>query len=118
MKAENYEAWDKINSGKTSEGNNGLLAREQKQILQPYWDSMGLLNGQMSKEALSPVPGGKSFNEYNPGGNITNFQDRWGWISKDMMPAWDSKNFNQQKALVGTPMSQLIEQNAWRDDNK
>jgi hypothetical protein len=63
----------------------------------------------MSKKALSPVPSGKPFREIVPGGDITVFSDRWKWIEKDMVPAFERLSLSSLRWLVNPPLEQLAE---------
>jgi hypothetical protein len=90
--------------GDLLEPNKNLLQREQRSILQPIYEKIkgieiavkGTLAGHqftlplpfdyaqlMSIMTKNPIPGGKSFNEFIPNGNIAEFFDRWEWIGSD-----------------------------------
>ncbi|WP_372665991.1 hypothetical protein [Amycolatopsis kentuckyensis] len=71
-------AWQDIASGdpvRVRRGNHELLLREQKTVVAPYYGRIldlkdfDLIPDQMSREALSPIPGGKPFREVVPGGD-------------------------------------------------
>ncbi len=91
-----YNAWEKIDSGHRAkdqlqvwEGNNELLRIEQKDTLQPLYDKYKDKLKGVSFVAYSPVPGSFSpFQSTNPGGDITEFEQRWTWIQKSILPDW------------------------------
>jgi hypothetical protein len=56
----------------------------------------------------SPIPGGKSFCDVVPGGDLTNFDDRWKWISVDMLPRWLSFSDKQRQRVVRIPLGNPI----------
>ena len=104
LRKENLEAWYYIAGGIESDiqsavnlGNEMLLLCVSMQILDRGYRvlsglNMGKIMGAMSK---SPVPGGRSFSQAVPGGNLCDFNDRWKWISTEMIPNWlkmDSKD--------------------------
>jgi len=94
-----FKAWQDIDSGdptRVQSGNTWLLFREQHKTLSPMFDEVRNHNGPegelftwiLSHFSKSPIPGGRTFNDVVPGGNITQFQDRWDWITLDMMPKY------------------------------
>jgi hypothetical protein len=110
------DAWRDIASGdpaRVRRGNRELLLREQKTVVAPFYGQIrdlkdfDLIPGQLSREALSPVPGGKPFREVVPDGDITVFEDRWKWIETDMLPAYESLTPQRRRQLVGTPLADL-----------
>src|SRR3954447_5695070 len=121
--------WEDISSGdptRVANGNEGLLYREQHDIIQGRYDEMRNHHGPVGDTftyattvvADNPIPGGHSYrHDYPlavdfdaptpqvpftswppqphvhvdlplPSGNISNFDDRWRWISQDMLPAY------------------------------
>ena len=92
------EAWRDIASGnpvRVQFGNEALLRREQETILPPYYKkirnlpSVGVIPVVISRFFTeSPIPGGNKFNDVVPGGDVTQFRDRWLWITSDMLPAY------------------------------
>ncbi|MFJ9782905.1 hypothetical protein ACIRSS_25215 [Amycolatopsis sp. NPDC101161] len=110
------DAWRDIASGdagRVRRGNHELLLREQKTVVAPFYAQIrdmkdfDLIPDQMSREALSPVPGGKPFREVVPGGDITVFEDRWKWIEADMLPAYERLTPQRRRQLVNTPLGEL-----------
>jgi len=92
------EAWRGIASGdetKVRTGNYALLKREQSERLKKHYQQIqelpdiDMIPKTMSGHALSPIPGGRPFSEVVPGGDITDFSDRWRWITEDMIPAFE-----------------------------
>lgn len=116
------QAWRYIASGnemKVRSGSYALLRREQFEILQggaadkghyrqirdiPDFDQIIRM---MSDKALSPIPGGTLFKKVVPGGDITIFNDRWSWITKDMIPAFERLSPSYLKQLVNLPLEHL-----------
>ncbi len=93
-----YNAWQKIDVGDVWGGNLDLLYHEQKNILQPalyagvtkvfFWTMIDSEVGKLIQGEnilVSPVPGDDS--EF-PGKNISDFEQRWGWIKAVVMPHW------------------------------
>lgn len=110
------DAWRDIASGdpaRVRRGNHELLLREQKTVVAPYYGQIrdmkdfDMIPDQMSREALSPIPGGKAFREVVPGGDITVFEDRWKWIETDMLPAYEGLTPQRRRQLVNTPLADL-----------
>ncbi|MEV4049905.1 hypothetical protein AB0J55_01855 [Amycolatopsis sp. NPDC049688] len=110
------DAWRDIGSGdpgRVRRGNRELLLREQKTVVAPYYGRIramkdfDLIPDQLSREALSPVPGGKPFREVVPGGDLTVFEDRWKWIETDMLPAYEGLTPQRRRQLVNTPLGDL-----------
>lgn len=111
-----YEAWLDIDSGDNKriwQGNKTLLHREQFDILDSSYKAIrnrplgGLDERFMSRVAQSPIPGGKPFTEVVPGGDITNFVDRWKWIDKDMLPAYQQLTPADRTTLINEPLDDL-----------
>jgi len=110
------DAWRDIGSGdpgRIRRGNRELLLREQKTVVAPFYGEIramkdfDMIPDRMSREALSPIPGGKPFREVVPGGDITVFEDRWKWIETDMLPAYEGLTPQRRRRLVGTPLGDL-----------
>jgi len=102
-----------------------LLHREQFDVLQGLYDQMrsrGWIEGRLftdflSDNAHSPIPGGKDFRDvvgthfdlFSIGplhvgwetGDVTNFNDRWKWITRDMLPRYE-------KLLQNTPYAEQV----------
>jgi WXG100 family type VII secretion target len=94
------KAWEEIASGdpkRISSGNAYLLQREQRDILQSHYDDLRnyagttgadghVLTLMMSVMASSPMPNNVGhFWDTVPGGNISNFEDRWRWAGGPML---------------------------------
>lgn len=108
-------AWRKIDAGKTAgdpaaiwDGNGKLLEYEQRTVLQDavydqdraIWKNISTAPVKWYQKIESPIPGDKqSFQKYVDGGDIGNFDDRWKWISKSMLPAWQKLDQNPSDAL-------------------
>ncbi|MFJ7213006.1 hypothetical protein [Amycolatopsis sp. NPDC098790] len=110
------DAWRDIASGdavRVRRGNRELLLREQKTVVAPYYarirdmKDLDLIPDQMSREALSPLPGGKPFRAVVPGGDITVFEDRWKWIETDMLPKYEALSPQRRCLLVTTSLADL-----------
>lgn len=85
-------------------GNLALLYHEQNDVLQPAlyagklreqfwkyidsWIAQKITNGNI---LMSPLP---DHNNKFPGSNISNFEQRWSWITADIMPAWQEFESN------------------------
>ena len=94
------------NEDLVNKGNAALLEREQKEILKEgyaFLSKMGI-GVAMGYLTESPIPEGKSFHDVVPIGDLTNFQERWKWISSDMLPAWLALPAEVQKILVQKPI--------------
>lgn len=64
----------------------------------------------MSENAKNPVPGGMTFHERVPGGDISFFPDRWQWIAGaggGMLEIWESAGVGGRAAHVSTPFIDL-----------
>jgi hypothetical protein len=134
-----YLAWQDISSGIPSQvafGNMLLLHREQHDVIQGTYDQLRsrnwiegrLFTDFLSDNARSPVPGGKDFRDvvgshvdlFSIGplhvgwetGDVTNFGDRWKWISQDMLPAYRRllQDAGQAEQVIDTPLSQRAAQ--------
>ncbi|VVJ17670.1 Uncharacterised protein [Amycolatopsis camponoti] len=110
------DAWRDIASGdpgRVRRGNRELLLREQKTVVAPFYGRIrdmkdfDLIPDRMSREALSPVPGGKPFREVVPDGDLTVFEHRWKWIETDMLPAYEGLAPQRRRQLVNTPLADL-----------
>jgi uncharacterized protein DUF2515 len=109
-------AWKDIDSGDASRinaGNMKLLRREQFDILQGYYKMIqdipdnNMIPETMSEEAQSPIPGGQPFAKVVKDGDITNFDDRWKWLQKDMIPAFEKLDPATLERLVNLPLEEL-----------
>jgi hypothetical protein len=111
-----YAAWQDIASGipaRIQAGNTWLLHREQYTVIQHTYDALRSHNwveGKIftmftSQVAKSPIPGGKSFRDVS-GGDVTTFDDRWNWISGDMMSSYQRLLANPGLAqqVIDTPL--------------
>jgi hypothetical protein len=118
-----FAAWQDIDSGdrdRVNAGNVALLKREQLHVLQgggtggfygriqdiPDSD---VIPKTMSEEARSPIPKGRPFKEVVPGGDITVFKDRWTWLLKDMIPAFQQLDDATLQALVQKSLDELAD---------
>jgi len=67
--------------------------REQLPVIQPYYnemlerDSGGLVTGQLTDRADTPIPGSQPYSGYSGEGNIANYPDRIRWIGDNLWPA-------------------------------
>ncbi len=64
---------------------------------------VGTIMGALAK---NPMPGGKSFSEFVPDGDLCNFSDRWKWIEAEMIPAWFQMELKIQLENVKQPLGQ------------
>jgi len=115
-----FAAWQDIDSGdpsRVSRGNVALLKREQYQVLQGgghYKQIQDIPDNNtipetMSEEAKSPIPGGRPFADVVPGGDITKFEDRWKWLEKDMIPAYEKLDPAELQRLVKKSLNELAD---------
>lgn len=146
------QSWEQIASGDLAGGNEGLLHREQHDVIQGHYDEMRAHNGisgdgftyLSSVMAGNPIPGGQAYRDFSPiqvpvpvpgvdvahigpvpvapyptihidhvsvplpDGNLSNYSDRWKWISQDMYPAYQRflQNPDAVRHLVETPVTQ------------
>lgn len=113
-------AWENIASGdpdRIKQGNLALTMREQQGVLQPFYNQMLARPGGkemtylFSLTAGTPVPGSKSFYDYErakhakdfklpggidvrykpplPRGNVANVDDRWNWLTQEILPRYN-----------------------------
>jgi hypothetical protein len=111
------EAWRDIASGNRARvefGNKTLLRREQETILPPYYKmiddlpDMGVIPYVTSQFFTgSPIPGGRRFSDVVPGGDVTQFKDRWLWITSDMLPAYLRLDPKSRRELINRPLWNL-----------
>lgn len=111
-----YSAFKDIHGGKLegdqdriNKGNASLLKREQRVILERGYLELARLQDKgldqgMAKNSISPIPGGKDFLDVVPGGDLTNFDDRWRWIETDMLPKWLAFSPAERVTLVQQPL--------------
>ncbi|WP_277438118.1 hypothetical protein [Streptomyces sp. SPB162] len=124
--ARSVDAWQGIDSGdpqRIADGNKSLLMREQKKILPPYYSEVYhhdgpvgyLFASELDNMTSSPIPGSKSFKSYSHGfvgypfNQVTNTDDRWDWISGDMLPAYQRllrDDPGEAKRLIALPLAQ------------
>jgi len=113
----------------TVTANRDLLFREQSSIVVPGWNAianLSLVRGSSSsfipaKEIFStlaenPIPGGDDFRDVVPGGDITDFNDRWAWIddsSQGMWKLWTDFSIIQQRSYVEKPLTTRAADYAW-----
>jgi hypothetical protein len=114
----NIEAWRDIASGDEARvwrGNKALLRQEQFDVLDPSYKEIrgglfgGPTSGVISKMSRSPIPGGKPFSEVVPGGDVTDFNDRWKWIEDDMLPKYQQLTPAECSTLVNQPLEDLAD---------
>lgn len=127
-------AWADIASGdpkRIQRGNLRLTDREQRFVLQPYYDKMLRHPGGkavtylFSLTAGSPVPGAQPFGKYAakyklpggivihdplpiPNGNVANVNDRWDWLTKEILPKYNEdlkKDPQAIKNLIDAPLT-------------
>jgi hypothetical protein len=94
-----YEAWRKLDAGRRAgdqaliwAGNRDLLYYEQKETLQPaVYDGAEATWKELSGWIASPIPGhNETIEAFDPSANIGVFADRWRWIERRMLPAWQA----------------------------
>lgn len=134
LTGDNYLAWQDISSGdpdKIKTGNMLLLRREQHDVIQPTYDvvrSRNWIEGRLftdflSENTHSPIPGGKDFKDvvgshvdlFHIGpltvgwetADVTDFSDRWKWITEDMLPKYQQLLTDPTHAqqVIDTPLS-------------
>jgi hypothetical protein len=100
------------------DANRDLLFREQSKIVVPGWNTIAGLDlvkgvsanytsaGQVfSRMAENPIPGGDDFRDVVPGGDITDFDERWAWNDESSQGIWKLRthiSIVQQRAYVYT----------------
>ncbi|NBB79542.1 MAG: hypothetical protein GVY36_08875 [Verrucomicrobia bacterium] len=116
------ETWNAFDAAQESDyslvqdANRLLLLREQSEIVVPGWSTIAGLDlvkgvsanytsaGEVfSRMAENPIPGGNDFRDVVPGGDITDFVDRWEWIddsSQGMWKLWTDFSIVQQRSYV------------------
>ncbi|MFE4973386.1 WXG100 family type VII secretion target [Kitasatospora sp. NPDC056651] len=125
------DAWKDIDSGdpkRVAAGNAALLEREQTKVLPTSYGEVEGHHGpvgELFSEVLSgmtesPIPGGKSFNDYYGGQwstwwddrYVTDTNDRMDWIRKDMLPKYQQLLANplEAKKLIDTPLLDRADQ--------
>ncbi len=112
-------AWRLIDHGSRSGnqhavqlGNEILLRREQEIILARGYAALARLKlgATMGRLSDSPVPGGKNFCDSVPGGDLTDFDDRWKWIVQEMLRQWNQMSAELRAALVKVPLGATNDQ--------
>ncbi|NDL59909.1 hypothetical protein [Phytoactinopolyspora mesophila] len=94
-----YNAWEDISSGDPAlveQGNEALLLREQRDIIDDYYQDMynrfpsgPVVTQFMTWIGAPSIPGAKSYPEvFDWSGNIAHFEDRWDLIQQDTLPAF------------------------------
>jgi hypothetical protein len=133
LPAEMLPVWEDIASGdpeRIKQGNEALIVREQDMILQDDYDEIlqrptgGAFTALLSATANSPVPGGAPFRDVVndirigdditldsplPTGNVANWDDRWRWVTEDMLPAYERQldsNMEGLRAEVDRPVEE------------
>ena len=109
-----YQAWLLIDSGdpaNVKKGNAILLQREQQIVLKRGYAALSTMSVGpvsvatiMSRNATNPIPGGKDFLKTVPSGNLTNYNDRWKWITTQMLPIWNAMDNALRQKLVAQPL--------------
>lgn len=118
---ENLNAWRDIGSGNENRiwrGNEALLKREQFDILDRHYTEMSsrplsgrVLRNVMSYLANSPIPGGRSFYDAVPNGDIMNFPDRWQWVTSEVIGVYRNLSPEWCTALNNQPLQNLANRN-------
>jgi hypothetical protein len=105
--AQTLSSWAKIAAGDVAGGNLGLAYHEQVVVVSPFYDQMhghpltgGMMTATLSKDAVSPVPGGTGFHQAEPDGNLADVDDRWKWVEGTLMPDY--------RALLQRPDAQQV----------
>lgn len=112
-----YEAWNAIDAGRRTgnmelvwHGNERLLFFEQKEVLQPrVYDGKPDLWRVLGAWIESPMPGqDQTFGDWNRGGNIGIFEQRWNWIEHSMLPFWRDLAENQFRRVERTLQDRML----------
>src|ERR1700722_3578063 len=108
-----YQGWRQIDDGirtnNQSEivaGNTALLYREQKQVLQPYYNELSSLPGGVAMAnsmVTNPVPGGAQF----AGTDITNFDQRFSWMQWQVVHPFAQTTHAQRNADEADSFTEL-----------
>jgi hypothetical protein len=134
LTGDTYLAWQDISSGdpgRVATGNTLLLHREQHDVIQGTYDQLRsrnwiegrLFTDFLSDNARSPIPGGRDFRDvvgthvdlFSIGplhvgwesGDVTDFSDRWKWITQDMLPKYHQLLQDPARAeqVIDTPLA-------------
>lgn len=105
-------AWVNIDSGNATQivvGNNALLLREQNTVLQRDYNQFQWPVGNILGEFTQALfPQSQTFTQVEGNlANIANFQTRWDWISRSILPTWNNASQAQRTAWVNAPLGSL-----------
>jgi hypothetical protein len=83
-------------------GAERLLRYEQEMVLQPrVYDYDRDVWKEFSRVAFSPIPGdAHEFIDLSPDGTLSDFDQRWDWVSNSMLPAWRNLDANDRRTVV------------------
>ena len=105
-----YDAWKQIAGGSDVTGASQiLLQREQRDILRKTYEDLdslgyGSVSWLFSMLCKSPILGDPDFRSVISGGSLSNYNDRWSWITYSMWPSWISKNGAQRKSQAASSL--------------
>jgi hypothetical protein len=112
-----FAAWQEIDQGTQfgdqadiESGNQTILKREQRNVLQPLYDKfrvagVGNIAGPTATSMVTnPIPGGAQFT----GTDITNFDHRWDWVDSQVRQAFLNLTSAQRNQDVGRSFGQEI----------
>jgi hypothetical protein len=118
-----YATWEEIDDGvfesdqtKVFHGNVGLLRREQERILRRTYQDLDasvnvlgfpIISWIFSILAENPLPSGPDFSSWYELRLLSNFPERWDWITRSgdgMWELWTAAPVNIRKGWVGIPL--------------
>lgn len=124
-----YNAWEDISTGDPAlveQGNEALLLREQRDIIDDYYQDM--YNRYPSGPAVTQVmtwigapsiPGAKGYPEvFDMSGNIAHFEDRWDLIQEDTLPAFLDLWRNDRERtndIISSPVGPRIDEQRMKE---
>jgi hypothetical protein len=82
-------------------GNGKLLEFEQKVTLQPVYNRYKDLADKLTYVMISPLPEHYApFVLFYPNGSIANVSERWGWITRHLLPEWKRQDSSSVEVKV------------------
>jgi len=103
------DGWENIRDGEILAGNKELLFREQAETLASGFSTLSNQDwgGLFSFKAENPIPTGPDFSEVEPDGDITDFTDRWNWVSEasnSSLNLWNGASDVTKSDWVSNPL--------------
>lgn len=102
-----FRGWCRLahaqSAGDITAANIELLRYEQQQVIQQRYDVVGadaLMSTALNFLVEPPFPGPRGFRSVVPGGDLTNFNDRWQWMQTEVMPRWGQLSHGHRAWLI------------------